>query len=252
MTKYTEWCDEIETSVSSHRLHQLTAKPAKLTHATAVIARELPGYYAAPSRIADLLNKLGKPAAAKYVAEKLPTTKSIRSGDLAEILCNAYVLEATAFTQGIKRLRWKDHRNMSMRGEDVLAFSFDAKGKLYVLKAEVKSRVAMSTTVISEARKSLSANNELPSPHAISFVADRLNEIGDLALKDALDSVQLKAGFDTSQVTHMLFTFSENDPSKLLEASLAAYSGTSSQHFVSLRVQTHQTFIKDVFESVGK
>lgn len=141
MTKFTEWCDEIETSVSSHRLHQLTAKPAKLAHATTVIAGTLPQYYAAPSRIADLLNKLGKPAAAKYVAEKLPTTKSIRSGDLAEILCNAYVLEATAFTQGIKRLRWKDHRNMSMRGEDVLAFSFDAKGKLYILKAEVKSRV---------------------------------------------------------------------------------------------------------------
>lgn len=252
MIKFTEWCDEIETSVPLRKLHRLTANPAKLAHATAGIAGTLPEYYAAPSRIADLLKKLGKPAVAKYVAEKLPTTKSIKSGDLAEILCNAYVLESTTFTRGIKRLRWKDHRNMSMRGEDVLAFRFDAKGRLYVLKAEVKSRAAMSTTVIGEARKALSANAELPSPHAISFVADRLSEAGDLALKDALDNVQLKVGFDTSQVTHMLFTFSGNDSSELLDTNLTAYSGKVSQHFVGLRVPTHQNFIKDVFESVGK
>lgn len=29
MTKFTEWCDEIETSVSSHRLHQLTTHDAQ-------------------------------------------------------------------------------------------------------------------------------------------------------------------------------------------------------------------------------
>ena len=44
------------------------------------------------------------------------------------------------FNLGIKRLRWKDHRNMSMRGEDVLAFNLDPKGgRLKILKAEVKS-----------------------------------------------------------------------------------------------------------------
>lgn len=252
MTKFTEWCDETETSVSSHKLHWLNADKAKLAHATVVVARAVPDYYAAPSRIAELLDKLGKPAVAKYVAEKLPTTKSIRSGDLAEILCNAYVLEATAFTRGIKRLRWKDHRNMSMRGEDVLAFKFDTSGKLNVLKAEVKSRAAMSASVIGEARKALSANSELPSPHAVSFVADRLGETGDFALKDALDTAQLRDGFSPSQVTHMIFTFSGNDSSTLLRNNLTAYAGEASQHYVGLRVQTHQNFIKDVFDSVEK
>ena len=147
---------------------------------------------------------------AKYIEEKLPTLKTIKSGDLGEILCNGYVIEATKFKFGIKRLRWKDHRNMSMRGEDVLAFSMGPKGDtLTILKAEVKSRAAMPTAVIEEARVALAGNMELPSPHAISFVADRLDEAGDWKLRDALDKAQLKDGLKVSQITHMLFTFSE-------------------------------------------
>ena len=110
----------------------------------------------------------------------------------------------------------------------------------------------MSASVIGEARKALSGNAELPSPHAVSFVADRLGETGDLALKDALDTAQLRDGFGPSQVTHMIFTFSGNDSSTLLKNNLTAYAGEASQHYVGLRVQTHQNFIKDVFDSVDK
>jgi len=163
------------------------------------------------------------------------------------------VIEATTFKLGIKRLRWKDHRNMSMRGEDVLAFSLGPTGgALKILKAEVKSRAAMTTSVIEEARAALSGNKELPSPHAISFVADRLNEAGDAALCEALDKAQLKDGLKVSQVTHMLFTFSGSDPWNLLQKNLSAYTGAVPQQYVALHVQTHQAFIKAVFEAVVK
>ncbi|CAG9933291.1 protein of unknown function [Candidatus Nitrotoga arctica] len=42
-------------------------------------------------------------------------------------------------------MRWKVHRNMSMRGEDVLAFGLDAAtGDVLILKGEAKSRVSLS------------------------------------------------------------------------------------------------------------
>lgn len=253
MTKFKEWCDETETAISSHALRLLVADPAKQPHAVQVIANVIPEFYAAPSRVAGILKKLGKPAAAKFIEEKLPTLLSTKSGDLGEILCNAYVIETTMFKRGIKRLRWKDHRNMSMRGEDVLAFSLDPKaGSLNILKAEVKSRVSMPTAVIEEARAALSSNKELPSPHAISFVADRLDKAGDAELRDALDTAQLKDGIRASQVTHMLFTFSGSDPSNLLKKNLSAYTGTVSQQYVALQVKSHQAFIKAVFDAVGK
>lgn len=253
MTKFKEWCDETETAVSTHALRLLAADPAKQPHAVQVIANAIPDFYASPSRVAGILKKLGKAEAAKFVEEKLPTLLSTRSGDLGEILCNAYVIETTTFKLGIKRLRWKDHRNMSMRGEDVLAFSLGTKvGSLKILKAEVKSRVSMSTTVIDEARAALSNNKELPSPHAISFVADRLDEAGDAELRDALDTAQLKDGLKVSQVAHMLFTFSGSNPSNLLKKNLSTYTGAVPQQYVALQVKSHQDFIKAVFDAVGK
>lgn len=253
MTKFKEWCDETEESISTHQLIMLVANPANDAHAIQVVAKAVPDYYVAPGRIADILRKLDKEAVAKFVEQKLPTTPSIKSGDLGEILCNAYVIEATTFKLGIKRLRWKDHRNMSMRGEDVLAFSLGPKvGSLKILKAEVKSGATMQTSVIEKARDALSGNRELPSPHAISFVADRLNESGDAALCDALDKAQLKDGLKMTQVTHMLFTFSGNNPSNLLKKNLSAYTGAVPQKYVALHVKTHQAFIKAVFDAVGK
>ena len=252
MTRFAEWCSETETTVAGHKLRLLTSVPARQAQAVKLVAAAVPGYYAFPERIAGLLARLGRTAAAKYVTEKLPTSLSIKSGDLGEILCTAYVGEATPFKLGIIRLRWKDHRNMSMRGDDVLAFNLGSKGKaLNVLKAEVKSRANLRTSVIKEARIALSEHRELPSPHAVAFVADRLGETGDKPLRDALDDVQLKHGFKTSQVTHMLFTFSGNDPSKLLSVNLESYAGTVSQQYVGLQVSDHQGFIRSVFAAVG-
>lgn len=253
MTKFNDWCVESEVSVASHKVHLLAAIPAKAPAAVKLVAAGVPEYYAAPVRVAGLLRSLGKEAVAKYIEEKLPTQLKIRSGDLAEILCTAYVHESTAYTQGIRRLRWKDHRNMSMRGEDVLAFNYDkSTGRLDILKAEVKSRATVTSTVVGEAREALSSNNGLPSPHAISMVADRLHEIGDTVLADALDKAQLVDGLDASRVLHMLFTFSGNDATALLKKNLTSYSGGVAQRYVGLRVEAHQEFIKSVFESVGK
>lgn len=253
MIEFAKWCVETEEAVPKHKLRRLTVDAAQQAQAVHAVAKAIPDYYTDPQRTANLLKKLGKSAAAAYVQQKLPTQASIRSGDLGEILCNAYLHEATPFNLGIKRLRWKDHRNMSMRGEDVLAFNLDSKGGgLKILKAEVKSRAGMRTAVIDEARATLSANNGLPSPHAIAFVADRSNEAGDIVLGDALDKAQLKDGIRTSQVSHMLFTFSGNDPLKFLQTNLQAYAGPVPQHYVGLRVDGHQDFIKAVFAAVGK
>jgi len=253
MIEFAKWCIDTEEPVPRHKLRRLELDAAKQARAIAAVAKAVPGYYTDPRRIADLLKKLGKPAAGAHVEQKLPTQATIRSGDLGEILCNAYVLEATPFKLGIRRLRWKDHRNMSMRGEDVLAFSLEPKtAGLKILKGEAKSRAGLSAAVVDEARAALSANNGLPSPHAIAFVADRANEAGDTVLGDALDKAQLKDGIRASQVSHMLFTFSGNDPLKLLKTNLQTYTGAVPQHYVGLRVEGHQEFIEAVFEAVGK
>jgi hypothetical protein len=119
--EFSKWCNETEETVPKGTLRRFTADSSKLPAAVGLVAGRLPDFYARPDRVARVLSNMGKAQAAAYVKEKLPTLLTLRSGDLGEILCNAYVLEATAFNVGVKRLRWKESRNMAMRGEDVLA-----------------------------------------------------------------------------------------------------------------------------------
>ena len=56
--------------------------------------------------------------------------------------------------------------------------------------------------------------------------------------------------FQPKNVRHLLFTFSDNDPSALLTATLAAYQGGIPQLGVGLRVDGHAAFIGAVYERV--
>jgi len=106
------------------------------------------------------------------VRQKLPESKAIRSGDLGEILATEYIAESTPYEVPIKGLRWKDHRNMAMRGDDVIGIEQNPEnGRLKFLKSEAKSRAALAAGVVVDARTALEKDGGLPSPHALAFVS---------------------------------------------------------------------------------
>lgn len=251
MAKFKDWCDFQYWTVGNHDLHEVTVVPGKSKTAVTSVANSVPHAYAAPTRLAQMLKMLGKKKAAAYLADKLPKSKTLRSGDLGEVLCSSFVEEETEYNLGIWRFRWKDTGTMSMRGEDVLAFALTPANKLCVLKAESKSRKSMTSAVIGEAREALCANGGLPSPHTMAFVADRLDELGDSKLSTAIINATLKTKLKPKQVKHLLFSFSESDPSQLLVNSLGAYAGPCEQLYVRLRVPQHQNFINSVFAAVS-
>jgi hypothetical protein len=247
MAKIKSWCTCNSESVKSHALHGFVADPAKLPAAVVAVAKVLPGHYASETRIAQLLADLGKPAAAKYVKDKLPTSPTLRSGELGEILAASYVDDYSDYSAPVRKLRWKDHRNMAMRGDDILGVRTDAAQEIKFLKGEAKSRKSLDAATINEAAAALKATRNRPTPHALAFLADRLNELGETALSDLILKHQLKLGIKLKQVTHFMFMFSGNDPIPLLKASLTAYKGKVRQHVVGLHVPDHQKFIKRVY-----
>lgn len=248
---FSDWCDEVGHDIGAHTLSLLTSRAADLEAARDALAIVVPTHYASEERMADLLQKLGKPASAEFIRNALPKGKRIRSGDLGEILATEYANENTIYSLPIKRLRWKDHREMAMRGDDVIAVRDSDDGqRIEIMKGETKSRAALSAGVLTEARSSLDRDDGLPSPHALTFVATRLREIGEIGLADKIDNAQYKSGIAANQVCHFLFTFSGNPSENLLRTNLNAYGGTFNQHYVSLRVPTHQAFIKAVYLKV--
>ena len=228
---FADWCNEETEKVGANTLYTLTGIPEKLQHGRDAVAAAIPEHYAAVEQVARVLTRLGKHAAAQLIEDKLPETKSVRSGDLGEILATEYVTDQTAYEVPIKRLQWKDHRNMAMRGEDVIGIAHDpANSRLRFLKTEAKSRATLQAQVVIEARARLDKDGGLPSAHALSFISARLSEIGNTELADAIDDAQLKHGIPPGTVEHLLFTFSGNSPTEHLKSSLEGYTGPL-EHF---------------------
>jgi Cap4 SAVED domain len=249
---FDELCDRADDVVNGHQLDLLVVSDKKIAKARAAVAAIVPAHYASPKRVADILAKFGKKKAAKFVREKLPLSVKIRSGDLGEILATEYVDEHTAYEAPIKRLRWKDHREMSMRGDDLIAITLPSKKQpIGFLKVEAKSRSSLKTKTIAEAREALDGDGGLPSPHALAFIADRLHEMGEEELSDLVTLSQLNEDISTDQVQHLIFTFSGNAPDSFLKADLKGYSGGIRQNAVGLRVTNHKDFVAAVFDAPG-
>ena len=103
------------TSVATS-LSLLTSRGADLDEARDELAVVVRTHYASEERMADLLERLGKPASSAFIRNSLPQGKRIRSGDLGEILASEYVDENTVYSLPIKRLRWKKpSRNVNAR-----------------------------------------------------------------------------------------------------------------------------------------
>jgi len=199
--------------------------------------------------MASTLEHLGKPAAAKKLRIKLPEVKKIRSGDIGEILATDYFDEKTAYSVPIKKLRWKDHRNMPMRGDDVIGVLINQENQtIKFLKAEAKSNQSLSRNVLLKARGELDLDEGLPAPHALEFVAERLRETGNQALANLIEKAQLVDGIGNSQVEHLLFTFTASNPERLQKEAFENYSGNIKQTSVGFQVSNHQELIESVYQ----
>ncbi|GAB2883697.1 hypothetical protein GCM10027093_18300 [Paraburkholderia jirisanensis] len=252
MAQFNDWCLSVDELVGHHFRRVMTGQPGKLVTGIQATAAIIPGHYASEEQVARTLARLGKPAAAALIQGKLPTTKAIRSGDLGEIYATEWIAaHSGGYQVPIKRLRWKDHRNMAMRGDDVIGILQDPQTRrLHFLKTEAKSRATLTAQVLNDARAALDKDGGLPSAHALSFISARLLELGNRPLADAIDDALLKHGILVQHVRHLLFTFSGNAPDALLSAAFQTYPGPVTQWGVGLRIEGHVAFIGAVYDQV--
>lgn len=252
MVPFYDWCDSADMPLGNHHVRVMTGRPGDIATGIQMTARAIPAHYTTEERIAAALAKLGKTAAAQMLNDLLPQTAHIRSGDLGEIYATEWIDAYSGYRAPIKRLRWKDHRNMAMRGDDVIGMLLDAETqRLSFLKTEAKSRINLRAQTLEEARSGLDKDSGLPSSHALSFISARLMEIGtDAPLVDAIDEALYRHGIPPESVEHLLFTFSGNPPQTLLTQALQAYPGPIGQWGVGLHIDNHAAFVGAVYDRV--
>lgn len=245
------WLSTNSSSVGKHPLHLMTEQAGVRTSVLDDVRAVVRTHYVSPEIAAQRVADLGAPATAKILRELLPKTKAARSGDFGEVLATEVAEQTLGFTVPVRRLRWKDGRNMALRGDDIVGVRVDPNGTLVgLLKGESKSYARLTDGVIEKAAEALDRDRGRPGRHAVLFIATRLRETrkdADAALAAQLEAAVV-AGFSGSTVEQFLFALTGIDPSTLLSTHLTGASKKKRpRHAVGVQIADHADFIRLLF-----
>jgi hypothetical protein len=248
---YKKWCDATKEKDKRKRYWTYVEKDGGRDAIRVDLAETIRSHYDRLERIADDVQRLGYEVASQILRAAMPQTKKGRSGDLGEILATELVEEEIGLSVPVRRLRYKDGRNMAMRGDDFIGAGYDSNGeKLWLLKGEAKSNKVLGKATVASARKVLDRDNGRCTPDSLLFVANRLLESDDPddnALGRSLrDEVGLKS-LRADRIDHMLFTMSGNGPHASLKEDLEAAGSGRDQYVVNIHIDDHQDFIAAMY-----
>ena len=246
---FNEWLEEDWSEIKPHCKILLSEKDGAREVILDDLRRAVRASYVSPETMAARLEQLGADKTAELLREHLPTKKDSRSGDLGEILATEFVTRKLAYEVPILRLRWKDGREMALRGDDVVAFREDENGGLSFLKGEAKSRARLTPDVVRRAADALDQDHGRPGRHSVLFVAERLREQGADEIAVLLENAVLNS-FSGCEVEHLLFTFSGNSPDVHLSNHLEALRSGRRRYAVGLRIDDHGDFIQLIYEDL--
>ena len=249
---FDTWLDAIEETDGRKILWRATEAENKREEILSELTIRTRSHYVSDEDIATFLDVLNYHEAAEVVRENYPTGATGRSGDLGEILCAEMIEEWCSFNVPIRKLRYKDHRDQAMRGEDVIGIQHDDQGRLCLLKAEAKSAQSLSAATVNEARNGLEANSGRPTSHAMAYVARRLIEQGDdcEALGKEILQESVRRAVPKTRVTHCLFTVTGNAAAEMIDNDFAGADGGRDQYIAHIRIPFHGEFVEEVYEAV--
>jgi len=243
------WLTAQSKDVRHHKLLLLSERDGLREKVAGELRGILRDHYVSPAITAKRLAELGAPKTAELLKAHIPKTKTARSGDLGEILATEIAERLMKFRVPIRRLRWKDGRNMALRGDDIVAVARASATSLKFLKGESKSRANLNSAAVEEACESLDRDGGRPSRHSVLFVAERLRERGEDALARELESAVLQS-FRSAIVEHLLFAVSGNNPETHLNDHLTACKKKRVRHAVGVHIKDHVAFIKNMYSKL--
>jgi hypothetical protein len=159
MPLFDDWCDNDEERKKKKRFFKFTEKDEGRETIMADLAETVRSHYDSLGRIADDVAELGYANASAILRERLPRGKIARSGDLGEILASELTEEKLGFQVPVRRMRFKDGREVALRGDDFIGIAYDQeRERLRLLKGESKSRLLLGKgTITSSTRRTLHA-----------------------------------------------------------------------------------------------
>lgn len=254
MPLFAEWCEYVSTVSEKKRLLRLREKAGARATIENTLASVMRSHYDDATRIAQDVSDLGYAKAAALLSERMPRSATARSGELGEILATELVEEKLGYRVPIRRLRYKDGREMALRGDDFIGLQNTAGEALKYAKGESKSRKTLAQDAINDARAVLARDQGRPTPISILFVADRLMDLGgeEEKLGRAIRNEVATRAVTPDRIEHILFTVSGNATPQALLDDFEATSSDRPHAVIHLEVPDHQDFIQASFERALK
>jgi len=251
---FEDWCENEEEEEDKKRFWRLTETDDGRETIMADLAEIVRSHYDSLERIADDVEQLGYADASALLRERLPRGKKARSGDLGEILASELTEERLGFQVPVRRMRFKDGREVALRGDDFIGVRYnEERDRLRLLKGESKSRISLGKGTITSARNALDRDDGRCTPISLLFVADRLMDRGgdEEVLGKILRREVARNSLPPSRIDHVLFTMSGNGAPDALADDYEALDQKRRQLVVNLRIEDHQEFISETYDEAG-
>ena len=203
-------CTLTEVKRDQHTFKALELKDENFETLKNILVSEFSETYLSKSSFERTMKSLGQQAAYSKLKSKFPQGKKLRSGDVGEVISRTYIEKHLDYVVPIKKLQWRDHREMAMRGDDVIAIKIDGDDIRFI-KGEAKSVQSLNNKTLAEARKELDQHDGKPSPHSLDFIIERLHDIGNEELAEKLEVHKHHKRIRKQDVKHLLFVFTNSN-----------------------------------------
>ena len=200
-------------------------------------------------RVANLLAQLGHTATATAIADRLPINDRTRKGNFGEVVASEHLLQRHSYRMPVFKLRFRDHPNLPMRGEDIVAFVTDADGTITrVCVGEAKTLVNFSAQTIKFAHERLEKTYR-PNPETLHMIAEILYERGETELAREIDQVIQKLAEKTIQQENWIFVITGDAPVDPFGCLQSLETVVPNLNCVNLFLPKLSQFVTDLFDN---
>ncbi len=246
---FATWLDCNDIDVTEEKKHRsLSEKEAERDNAINQLADWLITHHLGDrrqermERKKEILDTYGYKEYLKF-QKIFPDSDRTKKGNFTEILLSEYLQVSSGLKSLVFRLRFNPNVDQSMKGDDVLLFDMVEMNRKIIL-GEAKYRGTPTAAIVNEIVDAFNSKDRLPL--SITFVAERMSELGNNNLADKLEDLNAEMYKLKIPIIHTGFLLSNPNASRNVEAN----TKSSNENFVilSLGMNNLQEFVDKSFE----
>ena len=199
-------------------------------------------------RVARLLADLGYKETAAEIATRLPQSDRARKGNFGEVVASEHLCQRHGYAMPVFKLRFRDHQNLPMRGEDIVAFATAVNGTITkVCIGEAKTLVTFAGQTVISAHERLEKTYR-PTPETLHMIAEILYDRGNVELAHEMDLILQRLAAKAIERENWIFVITDNAPADPFGDIEALQTVVPNLHCVNLRLPGLSQFVTNLFE----